>query len=179
MANQEREMNLANLLAQSRQSFSEFWAVRDARERAMLAMAALVVTFGLAYALLIDPALSGRGRLHKNLPVLRQQVAQMQTLAKEAAAFSANPAAPLLAMSRENIEAALARNGLKPQNVMLTGDFAKVQLTAASFAATLNWLDDMQKTALLSVVDANIVALDKPDMVNATFTLRQPGNAIH
>jgi general secretion pathway protein M len=63
--------------------------------------------------------------------------------------------------------------------VMLTGDFAKVQLTAASFAATLNWLDDMQKTALLSVVDANIVALDKPDMVNATFTLRQPGNAIH
>jgi general secretion pathway protein M len=171
-------MNLTGLLNQSRQSFSEFWAMRDARERAMLAVAALVVTFGLAYALLIDPALSGRDRLHKNLPVLRQQVAQMQALAKEAAAFSAKPAAPLLAMTKENIEAALARNGLKPQSVMLTGDFAKVQLTAASFAATLNWLDDMQKTALLSVVDANIVALDKPDMVNATFTLRQPGNAI-
>jgi general secretion pathway protein M len=167
-------MNLTGLLNQSRQSFSEFWAVRDARERAMLAVAALVVTFGLAYALLIDPALAGRDQLNKNLPVLRQQVAQLQALSKEAAALSGKSASPMIAMSKENIEAALARNGLKPQSVMLTGDFAKVQLAAVSFAGTLNWLDDMQKTALLSVVDANIVALDKPDMVNATFTLRQP-----
>jgi general secretion pathway protein M len=167
-------MNLIDLLNQSRQSFSEFWAVRDARERAMLVVAALVVTFGLAYALLIDPALAGRDRLNKNLPVLRQQVAQLQALSKEAATLSGKSASPLIAMSKENIEAALARNGLKPQNVMLTGDFAKVQLSSASFAGTLNWLDDMQKTVLLSVVDANIVALEKPDMVNATFTLRQP-----
>jgi general secretion pathway protein M len=169
-------MNLTGLLNQSRQSFSEFWAVRDARERAMLAVAALVVTFGLAYALLIDPALAGRDQLNKNLPVLRQQVAQMQALSKEAAALSGKSAAPLIAMSKENIEAALARNGLKPQSVMLTGDFAKVQLAAVSFAGTLNWLDDLQKTALLSVVDANIVALPQPDMVNATFTLRQPSH---
>lgn len=172
-------MNLTGLLNQSRQSFSEFWAVRDARERAMLAVAVLVVTVGLAYALLIDPALSGRDQLNKNLPVLRQQVAQMQALSKEAAALSGKSASPLIAMSKENIEAALARNGLKPQSVMLTGDFAKVQLSAVSFAGTLNWLDDMQKTALLSVVDANIVVLAQPDMVNATFTLRQPGNEIH
>jgi len=169
-------MNLTGLLNQSRQSFSEFWAVRDARERAMLAVAALVVTVGLAYALLIDPALSGRDQLNKNLPVLRQQVAQMQALSKEAAALSGKSASPLIAMSKENIEAALARNGLKPQSVMLTGDFAKVQLSAVSFAGTLNWLDDMQKTALLSVVDANIVVLAQPDMVNATFTLRQPSH---
>lgn len=177
-------MNLAGLLNQFRQSFSEFWTVRDARERAMLAVAALVVTLGLTYVLLIDPALAGRDRLNKNLPVLRQQVAQMQALAKEAAALSGKSAsalagksaAPLITMSKENIEAALARNDLKPQNVMLTGDFAKVQLTAASFAGTLNWLDDMQKTALLSVVDANIVALAQADMVNATFTLRQQRN---
>ena len=169
-------MNLTGLLNQSRQSFSEFWAVRDTRERAMLAVAALVVTFGLAYALLIDPALSGRDQLNKNLPVLRQQVAQMQALSKEAATLSGKSASPLIAMSKENIEAALARNGLKPQSVMLTGDFAKVQLSAVSFAGTLNWLDDMQKTALLSVVDANIVVLAQPDMVNATFTLRQPSH---
>lgn len=177
-------MNMNSLLDQSRLSFLEFWAVRDARERAMLAVAALVVTSGLTYALLIDPALTGRERLSKNLPELRQQVAQMHALSKEAAALSeksasasaGNSAAPQIAMSKQNIEAALARNGLKPQSVMLTGDFAKVQLAAVSFAGTLNWLDEMQKTSLLSVVDANIVALDKPDMVNATLTLRKPGN---
>ena len=177
-------MNLTGLLGQPRQSFSEFWAVRDARERAMLAVAGLVVTFGLAYALLIDPALAGRDQLNKNLPELRQQVAQLQALSKEAAALfgksasslAGKSASPLIAMSKENIEAALARNGLKPQSVILTGDFAKVQLAAVSFAGTLNWLDDMQKTALLSVVDANIVVLAQPDMVNATFMLRQPRN---
>ena len=177
-------MNLTSLWDQSRLSFSEFWAVRDARERMMLAVAALVVTIGLAYTLLIDPALSGRDRLNKNLPMLRQQVAQMQALSREAAALSGKSASalagksatPLIAMSKQNIEAALARNGLKPQSVMLTGDFSKVQLASVSFAGTLNWLDEMQKTALLSVVDANIVALDKPDMVNATFTLRQQRN---
>jgi general secretion pathway protein M len=169
-------MNLTGLLDQSTQSFSAFWVARDIRERAMLAAAALVVTFGLTYALLIDPALAGRDRLNKNLPVLRQQAAQMQALSKEAAVFSGKSAAPLLAMSREYLETALARNALKPQSVMLTGDFAKVQLSSASFTATLNWLDDMQKAAQISVVEANIVALAQPDLVNATFTLRQQRN---
>jgi len=169
-------MNLTGLLYQSRQSFSEFWAARDARERAMLAVAALVVIIGLAYALLIDPALTGRNRLNKNLPELRQQAAQLQALAKEAAIYSGKPAAPLLAMSKENVEKALAQNGLKAQSVVLSGDYAKVQLSSVSFAGTLNWLDNMQSTALLSVVDANIVALAQPDLVNATITLRQQRN---
>lgn len=169
-------MNLAVLFHQSRQTFSEFWALRDARERTMLAMALLVVALAIVYALLVDPALSGRDRLNKDLPLLRQQVAQMQELSKQAAALSIKSAAALPPLSKDSIEAALARNGLKPQSVMLSGDFAKVQLATASFAGTMDWLDDMQKTALLSVVDANIVALPQPDMINATFTLRQPAH---
>jgi general secretion pathway protein M len=169
-------MNLTGLLDKSRQSLSEFWAVRDARERTMLAVAALSMTFGLAYALLIDPALAGRDQLNKNLPALRQQVAQMQILSKEIAALPGKFAGPLITMSKENIETGLARNGLKPQNVMLTGDYAKVQLAAVSFSGTLDWLGDMQKNALVSVVDANIVAMDQPDMVNATLTLHQSRN---
>jgi general secretion pathway protein M len=169
-------MNLTVFLDQSGQSFSEFWAARNARERAMLTVAAAVVMLGLAYTLLIGPALAGRDQLNKNLPGLRQQVAQLQALAKEAAALSDKPVAPLIATSKENIDAALARNGLKPQSVMLNGDTVKIQLAAASFAGTLNWLDDMQKTALLSVVDANIVALVQPDMVNAIITLRKPSH---
>jgi len=169
-------MNLTGMLDRSRLSFAEFWAARDARERAMLAVAALVVALALVYALLIEPALSGRDRLNNDLPLLRQQVARMQALSKVATALSGKTAVPMTVMSRENIEAALARNGLKPQSVILTGDFAKVQLSAASFTGTLNWLDEMQKTALISVVDASIVAQAQPDLVNAVFTLRQPGN---
>lgn len=146
---------------------------RDARERAMLAAAATVAALGLFYALLIDPALTSRSQLNKNLPELRQQVALLQSLSKEAAALSGKAASPVPVLSEESIKTALAGKGLKPQSVTLSGDLAKVQLASASFAGVLAWLDDMQKTARLSVVDANIVALPQPDMVNATLTLRQ------
>ena len=166
-------MNLTSLLNQSSQSLAEFWMARNARERVILAAAAGAAALGLFHALLIDPALTGRDQLHKTLPELRQQAAQLQVLSKEAAALSGKSAAPVTAISGESIKTALVRKGLKPQSVLLTGDLAKVQLTGVSFAGTLEWLDDMQKTARISVVDANIVALAQPDMVNATFTLRQ------
>lgn len=169
-------MNLSNLLNRTSQSCAEFWVARDTRERNMLAVAALVVTFGLAYAVLIDPALAGRNRLNNSLPELRRQVAQMQALSREAATLAASPAKVQFALSGNNIDAALARSSLKSQSVVLTGDYAKVQLAAVSFANMLTWLDDMQRNALLSVTDANITVLDQPDTVDATITLRQPAH---
>ncbi len=169
-------MNWAALIGQSRQTFSEFWAGRDARERAMLGMAALVAIFGLIYALLVDPALSGRARLSKDLPLLRLQVAQMQALANQAAALSSQPSSPLPPLSKQDIETALAQYGLKPQNVLPTGDSVKVLLANSSFTGIIAWLDQMQKSARISVVDADIVALPQPDMANASFTLRQPSH---
>lgn len=169
-------MSIADLWGRSRQSFSGFWSVRDMRERTMLIAAAMVVLLGLVYALLIDPALTGREQMSRSLPLLREQVAHLQALSQQAAALSGKHLTTVAAISKESIEAALARNGLKPQSVVLTGDYAKVQLTAASFAATLAWLDDMQKAALLYVVDANIVALAQADQVDVTLTLRQARN---
>lgn len=166
-------MNLLNLLHHSRQSISEFWRMRNARERAMLSVASTAAALGLFYTLLIDPALTDRNQLQKTLPELRQQVAQLQALSKEAAALSGKSAPPVTMMSEESIKTALARKGLNQQSVMLTGNLAKVQLASVSFAGTLEWLDNMQKTAGISVVEANIVALPQPDRVNATLTLRQ------
>ncbi|MBI5430108.1 MAG: type II secretion system protein M [Nitrosomonadales bacterium] len=169
-------MSPTSLMTQARQSLAEFWTARDARERTMLAAAGAVIALALIHILLVDPALSGRERLNRNLPALRQQVAQLQALAKEAAALSGKPAPAMSAITREGIEAALARKGLKPQNVMLSGDLVQVKLASVSFSGTMGWLEDMQKTALLSVADANIVALPQPDLVDATLTLRQPKN---
>jgi general secretion pathway protein M len=142
----------------------------------MLWTAALVAIMGLVYVLLIDPALAGRNQLNKDLPLMRQQVAQLQALSKEAAALSGKTIVPPATLSKEDIESALMRNGLKAKSVILTGSFVKVQLEAASFASTLIWLDDMQKTALITVAEANIVTASRPDTVNATLTLRQPSH---
>jgi len=169
-------MNPSGLVKLSSQSFSEFWARRDTRERAMLTATTVVMIFALTYALLIAPALAGRKQLNKNLPLLRQQVAQIQAWSKQAEALSVKPANPVAAMNREIIETSLARNGLKLKSLLLTGGYAKVQLDAVPFSGTLPWLEEMQKSTQISVVDASIVSLDQPDLVDATFTLRQARN---
>ena len=155
------------------EAISAFWLERNGRERVVLTLAALLLLLGLIYATLIGPALSGRAELGKSLPSLRQQAAELQGLAKQAADLANSGAPPPPALSRESIETALGRRGLKAQSVVLNGDMVKVQLAAASFVAMLDWLDEMQKTARLSVVDANIVALPAVDSINATLTLKQ------
>lgn len=166
-------MSLTSTLNGLTHPLSTFWSARNARERMLIAVAMMVIVLGLFYLLLIDPALSGRERLSKNLPVLRQQVAELQSMAREAGGLSAKGAPTAAPLSKESLEAGLVQKGLKPQNVALTGDTARVQLAAVPFAGVINWLDEMQKTALLSVVEANVVALPEAGQVNATFTLRQ------
>ncbi|OWW18890.1 type II secretion system protein GspM [Noviherbaspirillum denitrificans] len=152
----------------------QFWSERNKREQNMLALAAVVILFGLLYALLIDPAISGRADLEKKLPNLRQQAAEVQALSKEASALgSKTPAAAPPAMTRESIEASLARKGLKAQGVTVSGELAKLQLNGVPFSALAEWLADAQKTARMSVLEAMVETQQQPDTVNANLTLRQ------
>jgi general secretion pathway protein M len=162
------------MLKKARINFMEFWAARAPRERTILGIGAAVVALALVQLLLVDPALSGRKKLNRDLPTLRQQLAQLQALAKEAAALSVSSPAALPAVSRESIEAALTRGGLTPQSVTLNGNVAQVKLSSASFSGLLSWLDEVQQDARLAVLDANIVALPQPDRVDAVLSLRQP-----
>ena len=163
--------------ANLKQSLAAFWSERNKREQNLLAVAGAVIVLGLLYVLLIDPALSGRTMLEKQLPALRQQAAEVRSLAKEASALGGKAGAAPAAMTRESIEASLTRKGLKPQAVSLTGDLAKVQLNGVPFADTVQWLEELQRTARVSVADANISAQEPAGTVNATLTLRQQGSA--
>jgi general secretion pathway protein M len=156
-----------------KQTVSTFWDARNQRERNMLTLAIVAIVFGLFYLLLIDPATSGRADLAKKLPVLRQQAAEVQAMAKEASAVRSKTAAAPAVVTKESLEASLARKGLKPENLSVTGELVKLQLSSASFAGTIDWLDEMQRTARLSVVDAKFDAQAQVDTVNATLTLRR------
>jgi general secretion pathway protein M len=158
-----------------KQAISTFWGERNQRERNMLMLAMVAIVLGLFYLLLIDPATSGRADLAKKLPALRQQAAEVQALAKEAGTLSAKTAAPPATLTKESLEASLARQGLKAQNLSVTGEMVKVQLSSASFAGTIDWLAEIQRTARLSVVDAKFDAQTQVDTVNATLTLRRSG----
>ncbi|HCY63465.1 MAG TPA: general secretion pathway protein GspM [Oxalobacteraceae bacterium] len=161
-------------LVRYRQALSDFWSARNERERKQLLLAAAVAVLALVYMLLIEPAYLGRQQLQKNLPNLRQQAVELQTMSMQASALARETPPPPPPMTRESIEAALARAGLKPQSVAMAGtDLAKVQLSSVSFAGMVAWLDEMQKTARVSVTDASITAQGQIDTVNANLTLRQ------
>lgn len=170
-------MNLTGRLDEFTKPLAAFWIARNPRERTLLAAAAIVIVLGLIYLLLIDPALTGRKQLSKNLPVLRQQVAEMQAMSKEVSGLSARSAASVEPISREGVETSLTRKGLKPQSVtMIAGENVRVQLEAVPFAGIIDWLGEVQKAALLSVTEANVTALPEPGQVNATLLLRQRKN---
>ena len=166
-------MSAAMTLARGRDAVAAFWNDRSVKERKQMLAIGSVVLAALIYLLLLEPALSGRTQLRKALPDLRQKSVEMQQLAQQAAALGANvaPAPPLL--SKDSIEAGLTAKGLKAQSVVVTEEVVRVQLNTASFAALIEWLDEMQKTARLSVLDSTITALPGSDTVSATLTMRQ------
>jgi len=58
--------------------------------------------------------------------------------------------------------------------VLISGDFAKVQLADVAFAGLLDWLDEVQKTAHWQVTDATVTAVGtQAGWVNGSVTLRQ------
>ena len=164
----------AGVMQSWRQRWSAYWEARTSRERMMLAAAFAVVAFGLLYWLLVDSALSGRDRLEKRLPQMRQQVAMMQGLSREAAALSGKAVAPSAAVTKQGIEVSLAGRALRVQTVAVTDGMVRLRLPAVAFSGLAGWLDEAQKSMRLTVVEATVVALDQPGMVDATLTLRQP-----
>jgi general secretion pathway protein M len=169
-------MKPIGLHKRNNQSLTDFWAIRSTRERVMIASAGFIVLAALVYGLAIAPAIGGRQRLTRDLPALRQQAAEMQELSKDAAELANKSVTPEVAVTRENVEAALSRNGLKAQAVTISDGLVRVQFPTTSFAATMIWVDEMQKSMLLSVMDAHITALSQRDMVAATFTLKPPSH---
>lgn len=156
-----------------KETAASFWQDRSASERRVLTVAALAIIAALFYWVAIDPAWSGRAQLAGNLPLLRQQAAEMQALAQQASALGHAATPVSFALSKESVESSLGARGLKAQSVVLSGDLVKVQLASVSYAAVVEWLDQMQKTARLAMVDANIVPQPTPDSVSATLSLRQ------
>lgn len=159
---------------QLKESFAGFWSERDARERKILAGGAAAVAAALIWFVGIAPAYVGSTRLEKDLPQLRQQAIALQALSREAQALNANAPAQATLSTHESIEAALTRKGLKAQSIVVTGDLVRLQLNNTSFASILEWLDEMQKSARLSVVESSFTAQTQTDIVNATLSLRQP-----
>jgi general secretion pathway protein M len=166
-------MSLKTSLAGPLQQAGQFWSERNPRERRMLAAGIAAIFAALVYLLLIAPAQSGLQRYQRSLPELRQQVAQLQSMAQEAVSLPQGDVAAPPPLSREMVEASLARRGLKAQSVTIAGDTARLQLTAVSFTSLLDWIADSRSAAQMVVSEASLTAQAQPDLVSGSIALRQ------
>jgi len=165
--------NIRTRIGAVRERALAWWLSRTDQERKFLAVGGGVAAVALVYAILLAPALEGRETLKRTLPNLRQQAAQMQTLAAEAQALAASPAPQVPPMSSEALTASMAQRGLKAGSITMTGEYAKVQLNGVSFANLVSWLDAQRRENRVQVQDAAFTALAAVGQVDATLTLRQ------
>lgn len=169
--------NLLQLWGRLRLAASTYWLARSAQEQRFLTAGGAVVALALVYSVLVEPALDGRASLRASLPLLRQDAADMQALARQAGALSgAVRVAPPL-MTRESLNAALAGAGLTPQSLSVTGEYAKLQFKGVGFTNLLAWLADQRRDGRIAVQEATITSpagsAPPAGLVDATLTLHQ------
>jgi len=166
-------MSAATFIGQIKDQLSLYWLARTEQERKYLTIGGATVAGALVYMLFIGPAVDGKAKLNASLPKLRVEAATMQALAQEAAELAARPAPQVTPMTRETITASLAARSITPASLIITGEYAKVQLTGVSFANLYSWLDAQRRENRIAVDDLAVTAGSPEGQVDAQLTLRQ------
>ncbi|MGZ8304059.1 MAG: type II secretion system protein GspM [Telluria sp.] len=170
-------MKTPRAIGQLRERAAVWWLARTEKERNYLTVGGAIVFVTLLWAILIDPAMTGRAELRRQLPQLRQQAAELQSMALEAAQLAARPVPTPAVMTRETLAASLATRSINPLSLAMTGEYAKLQVSNVSFANLVTWLDAQRRENRIVVQDLTVSALAAPGQVDATLTLHQATGA--
>jgi type II secretory pathway component PulM len=146
-----------------------FWEARSARERAVLAAAAVLAVSAALYGLVWEPGLKASARLAAVLPRLRAQVEDMRLQQKEIVllrktSVAVSGAADLRALLR----ASAARGpfaGTAHSLEWEANDRVRFSAAAADFDRWLQWVGSVQRELGIRVQSCSIAALGEPGMV--------------
>jgi general secretion pathway protein M len=132
-----------------------FWQGLAPRERAAVALAALVVGVGLVWGLLLAPALGTLHKAEQERIALAAQAQQMQRMARQAEALKALPqlhAADALRALQTTTDQRLGTAA----RLTAQGDRASVTLTRVDAAQLAAWLADARANARATVQDMRL-----------------------
>ncbi|GLU35579.1 type II secretion system protein GspM [Trinickia caryophylli] len=143
--------------AGARTALSAWFAARSPRERWMLAaLAAACMGWG-AYSGLWAPAFDGIARIRSALPVLEQQLAQMQMQGQVMARLrAASLPGPSGAGLRDALATSLARGGIRDAQAVVAGNTVRIEAHNASFAAWIAWVDRVRVTERARLVETRL-----------------------
>jgi general secretion pathway protein M len=164
---------MSRFFSQLKEGITLYWLARTEQERKFLGAGMAAIALALVYTTLVDPAISGRAKLEKTLPQLRQQAAELQALAIEAGDLERQPPATPTQMTRDSLAASLLSRSMTPTQLSMTGEYAKLQLAGVSFANLESWLEAQRRESRIVVLDASFTGQTPLGNVDATLTLHQ------
>jgi general secretion pathway protein M len=163
-------------LVRLREQIILYWAARTDQERKYLIVGGGIAVGALVYSLFIEPAWTGKAKLERELPQLRQEAAQLQAMAQEATTLAGQPAPQVTPMTREGLTASLASRSIVPGSLTVAGESAKLQVSNVPFASLYGWLDAQRRENRIMVAEGKVTALPAAGQVDASLTLTQPRN---
>jgi type II secretory pathway component PulM len=142
----------------------------------MVAVAAGVVGLAFTYAVAIEPAWTTRTRLAHQLPLLQEQLAELEALSEEARLLKQQGLGRDSADSVRTVaERSLARAGLP---ATLKSDSARsVSVSAPSVQAQawFAWVEAFAREARVQVLSASVSRAAHPGMVQVEAVFEVPG----
>lgn len=151
----------------------EWWLGLARRERAMTAAAAGFALLALLYLVAVEPAWKARARLESDLPRLREQVAEIESLAREAKLLkSRGVAAESAGAAKSALEQSLARANLGAVRIAVI-DERRLSASAKAVPVTqwLTWAEEAARESRLRIATAQIARTAARGIVDAEATL--------
>ncbi len=149
-----RTLTLPPALVQTRDQLRGWWRTRAPRERLFAAAGAAVLGLGLAWMVLVAPALRTLREAPARLDALDAQLQQVQRLAAESQSLRGVAAVPT-AQAAAALKAATDRLGDKARLSVL-GDRASLTLTGVSPEALRSWLLEARSAARVRPAEAQL-----------------------
>jgi general secretion pathway protein M len=149
-----------------------WWLGLARRERVMTAAAGSFVLLALLYLIAIEPAWKARERLGAELPRLRAQAAEVNSLAQEARQLTSRGAAvESAATAKTALEQSLARANLGGARVAML-DERRVAVSAKTVPVTqwLAWAEEAARESRLRIAAVRISRTSVRAVVDAEAT---------
>lgn len=155
-----------------RERFGHWWRLRSRTERTLLTLASGAVLAGLAWVALLQPMQRDIERLTMQLDAQRTALAEARRRAEDIAALSRGPATPTPRDARAELDAALARQGVKASAIdRIDNDRLRVTFDGVAFDALPPLLEALQRDAKLRAVEFAATARVETGQVRVEMTL--------
>ena len=156
----------------SRERFGQWWQLRSRTERILLTIVSTTLLAGIAWVAVWQPMQRDIERMTRDLGAQRVALTEARRRAEDIATLSRNAVAPAPRDARADLDAALARHGVKATAIeRIDNDRLRITIDAASFDALAPLLETLQRDARLRAVDLVATARVETGQVRVELTL--------